>query len=194
MNQQLRRLAFDLGPLFAFFIGNMLGGIYVATGVFMAAALISLGAGYWLERRLSPVPILTAVLVVIFGGLTIYLRNDLFIKIKQTALFSLFGLTLLGGLYFNRLFLKYVLSLGFEMPDSAWRTLTFRYGIFFLCLAVLNEIVWRNFSTDTWVLYKVWAVLPLTLLFSVTQAPFLMRHQIEEPADTPVNPEDSTQA
>jgi intracellular septation protein len=189
MNAQLRRLALDLGPLFVFFLAYQWGGIYVATGVFMAAALISLGLGYWLERKLSPVPIMTAVLVVVFGGLTLYLQNDLFIKIKQTALFTLFGATLLGGLYFNRLFLKYVLSLGFEMPDSAWRTLTLRYGIFFLCLAVANEIVWRNFPTNIWVLYKVWGVLPLTLLFSLTQAPFLMRHQIEETKE-----EEGTQA
>lgn len=180
MNAQLRRFALDLGPLFLFFLAYQWGGIYVATGVFMAAALASIAISYWVERKLSPVPIMTAVLVVVFGGLTLYLQNDLFIKIKQTALFSLFGLTLLGGLYFNRLFLKYVLSLGFEMPDDAWRTLTLRYGIFFLCLAALNEIVWRNFPTDTWVLYKVWGVLPLTLLFSLSQAPFLMKHQIEE--------------
>lgn len=180
MSSQLRRLALDLGPLFLFFLAYQWGGIYVATGVFMAAALVSIGIGYWVERKLSPVPIMTAVLVTVFGGLTLYLHNDIFIKIKQTALFSLFGLTLLGGLYFNHLFLKYVLSLGFEMPDSAWRILTFRYGIFFLCLAVMNEIVWRNFSNDVWVAYKVWGVLPLTLLFSLSQAPFLMRHQIEE--------------
>lgn len=180
MNPQLRRLALDLGPLFVFFIAYRFLGIYAATAVFMVAVLVALALDYYLERKFSPVPIMTAVLVVIFGGLTLYLQNAVFIKMKPTALYTLFGLTLLGGLYFNRLFLKYLLSLGFEMPDSAWRTLTFRYGIFFLALAAANEIVWRNFSESIWVDFKVWGVMPLILLFSVSQAPFLMRHQ---PAD-----------
>jgi intracellular septation protein len=143
----------------------------------MAAVLVALALDYAIERRFSPVPIMTAVLVVIFGGLTLYLKNAIFIKMKPTALYTLFGLTLLGGLYFNRLFLKYLLSLGFEMPDAAWRTLTFRYGIFFLALAAANEIVWRNFSESVWVDFKVWGVIPLILLFSLSQAPFLLRHE-----------------
>jgi intracellular septation protein len=183
MNPQLRRFALDLGPLFVFFIAYRFFGIYVATGVFMGAVLAALALGYVLERKLSPVPIMTAVLVMIFGGLTLYLQNSVFLKIKPTALYLLFALTLLGGLYFNRLFLKYVLSLGFEMPDSAWRTLTLRYGIFFLAMAGANEIVWRNFSESTWVNFKVWGAIPLILLFSLTQAPFLMRHQSEAEKD-----------
>jgi intracellular septation protein len=177
MSPQLRRLALDLGPLLVFFIAYRFFNIYVATGVFMGTVLLALVLDYALERKLSPVPIMTAVLVVIFGGLTLYLKNDMFIKMKPTALYLLFGLTLLGGLAFNRLFLKYLLSLGFEMPDGAWRTLTLRYGIFFLALAAANEIVWRSFPTDIWVDFKVWGVVPLVLLFSLTQAPFLMRHQ-----------------
>jgi intracellular septation protein len=184
MNPQLRRFALDLGPLFVFFIAYRFLGIYAATGVFMGAVLIALVLDYVFERKLSPVPIMTAVLVMIFGGLTLYLKNDIFIKMKPTALYSLFGLTLLGGLYFNRLFLKYLLSLGFEMPDSAWRTLTLRYGIFFLAMACANEIIWRNFPTDIWVDFKVWGAIPLILLFSLTQAPFLMRHQSEAEKNT----------
>lgn len=180
MNAQLRRLALDLGPLFIFFIAYRFSDIYVATGVFMAAVLAALALDYALERKLSPVPIMTAVLVVIFGGLTLYLKNAIFIKMKPTALYALFGLTLLGGLYFNRLFLKYLLSLGFEMPESAWRALTLRYGIFFLALAAANEIVWRTFSEAIWVDFKVWGVMPLILLFSLSQAPFLLRHQRDE--------------
>jgi len=180
MTPQLRRFALDLGPLFVFFIAYRFLGIYSATAVFMVAVLIALALDYVFERKFSPVPIMTAVLVMIFGGLTLYLQNDIFIKMKPTALYSLFGLTLLGGLYFNRLFLKYLLSLGFDMPDGAWRTLTLRYGIFFLVMACANEIVWRNFPTDIWVDFKVWGAIPLIFLFSITQAPFLMRHQIEE--------------
>jgi intracellular septation protein len=179
MNPQFRRLALDLGPLFVFFIAYRFFDIYVATGVFMVAVLVALALDYLLEGKLSPVPIMTAILVLIMGGLTLYLKNDVFIKMKPTALYLLFGLLLLGGMAFNRLFLKYLLSLGFEMPDTAWRRLTLRYGIFFLALAVANEIIWRNFPTDVWVNFKVWGVMPLILLFSVTQAPFLMKHQIE---------------
>ncbi len=177
MTKQLRRFALDLGPLFVFFIAYRFVGIYAATGVFMVAVLVALVLDYVFERKLSPVPIMTAILVVIFGGLTLYLKNALFIKIKPTALYLLFGLTLLGGLYFNRLFLKYVLSIGFELPESAWRTLTLRYGIFFLVLAAANEVVWRNFSETFWVDYKVWGVMPIILLFSVSQAPLLLKHQ-----------------
>ena len=180
MTPQIRRLAPDLGPLFVFLLAYKFVGIFAATGVLMAAVLIALALDYYFERKLSPVPIMTAVLVLLMGGLTLYLKDETFIKMKPTALYLMFGLTLLGGLYFNRPFLKYLLSTGFELPDSAWRALTLRYGIFFLALAVLNEIVWRNFSTDIWVNFKVWGVIPLILLFSLTQAPFLMRHQIEE--------------
>jgi intracellular septation protein len=185
MNPQLRRLALDLGPLFIFFVAYRFLGIYGATGVFMAAVLVALALDYIIERKLSPVPIMTAVLVIIFGGLTLYLQNAIFIKMKPTALYTLFGLTLLGGLAFNRLFLKYLLSLGFEMPDASWRTLTLRYGIFFLVLAVANEIIWRNFSEAIWVDFKVWGVMPLILLFSVSQVPFLMKHQDEEKKPDP---------
>jgi intracellular septation protein len=180
MNPQLRRLALDLGPLFVFFVAYRFLGIYAATGVFMGAVLVALALDYIIERKLSPVPIMTAVLVMIFGGLTLYLQNAIFIKMKPTALYLLFGLTLLGGLYFNRLFLKYLLSLGFEMPEASWRKLTLRYGIFFLALAAVNEIVWRNFSEALWVDFKVWGVMPLILLFSLLQVPFLMKHQDEE--------------
>ena len=139
MNPQLRRLALDLGPLFVFFVAYRFLGIYAATGVFMGAVLVALALDYVIERKFSPVPIMTAVLVMIFGGLTLYLKNAIFIKMKPTALYTLFGLTLLGGLVFNRLFIKYALAFEFELPESAWRTLTWRWGIFFLALAVAER-------------------------------------------------------
>jgi len=188
MNPQLRRLALDLGPLFVFFIAYRFFDIYVATGVFMVAVLVALALDYLIERKFSPVPIMTAVLVLVMGGLTLYSKNTVFIKMKPTVLYAIFGLTLLGGMAVNRLFLKYLLSLGFEMPDTAWRALTFRYGIFFLALAAANEIVWRNFPEHIWVDFKVWGVLPLILLFSLTQAPFLMRHQTEHEKKTGEGP------
>ena len=179
MNAQFRRLVLDLGPLIVFFAGFKYLGIFGATAAFMAAVLISLGIGFALEKRLSPMPLFTAVLVVIFGGLTLYLKNDMFIKMKPTVLYAFFGATLIGGLWFKRLFIKYVFAQAFELDETGWRQLTWRWGSFFLVLAVLNEAVWRNASTATWVSFKVWGIIPLIFLFALAQTPFVMKHHIE---------------
>jgi intracellular septation protein len=177
---QWKRTALDLGPLLLFGATFGLFGIYVATGVFMAAACVALALGYMIERRLSPMPIATAILVLIAGGLTLYLKNDTFIKIKPTVLYASFGTVLIGGLAFNRLFIKYLFATTFQLDEDAWRSLTWRFGSFFFALAILNEIVWRNFSTATWVWLKVAGFLPLTLLFALAQVPFLLKHHVEE--------------
>lgn len=179
----LRRLALDLGPLAVFFAAYQFFGIYVATAVFMVAIFLSLGYGYWLERKLSPMAMVTAIIVLIFGGLTLYLHNSLFIKIKPTIIYTIFGLLLLGGLLFNRLFLKYVLEMGFDLTEAGWRQLTLRWGFFFLALATANELVWRNFSESVWVTFKSWGVIPLMILFSLAQAPLITKHNIEEEKD-----------
>jgi intracellular septation protein len=179
----LAKLAMDLGPLLLFFIAFKFAGIFEATAVFMAATLISLGIGYARTRKISPMPLVTAIIVVVFGGLTLYLRNDTFIKMKPTVLYAIFGLLLLGGLAFNRLFIKAVFAQAFELDEVGWRRLTWRWGFFALALAVLNEIIWRNFSTDIWVDFKVWAIIPLILLFTLAQTPLVMKHQIEEPPE-----------
>ena len=178
MNPQLRKLALDLGPLLIFFAAFKYLGIFVATGAFMVAVLVALAIGYALEKKLSPMPIFTAVLVVIFGGLTLYLQNDLFIKMKPSVLYAFFGALLLGGLNFNRLFIKYVFGQAFELDEAGWRKLTIRWGIFFLALAVLNEVVWRLTSTETWVAFKVWGIIPLLFLFALAQTPLVMKHQL----------------
>ena len=149
MNPQLRKLALDMGPLFIFFIAFEFAGIFFATGIFMIAALTSVALGWHFEKKLSPIPMLTAILVLIAGGLTLYLRNDVFIKMKPTVLYGFFGAVLLGGLFFNRLFIKYVFAQAFELDERGWRKLTVRWGLFFLVLAVINETVWRLTSTAT---------------------------------------------
>ncbi|HEY2445877.1 MAG TPA: septation protein A [Rhizomicrobium sp.] len=179
---QLMRIALDLGPLIVFFGAYEYFGIFAATACFMAAVLISLAAGFIRERRLPPMPLFTAVIVLIFGGLTLYLRNDIFIKMKPTVLYALFGLLLLGGLAFNQLLIKYVFSQAFTLSDKGWRGLTWRWAIFFLGLAMLNETVWRNFSTSTWVYFKVWAVIPLIFLFALAQTPLILKHEIRADA------------
>lgn len=180
MNPQLRRLALDLGPLLIFFAAFKYLGIFGATAAFIAAVLIALLLGYLIERRLSPMPLFTAVLVVIFGGLTLYLRNDAFIKMKPTVLYGFFGLVLLGGLAFNRLFIKYVFAQAFELDEPGWKKLTVRWGLFFLCLAAINETVWRATSTATWVTFKVWVIIPLIFLFALAQTPLVIKHQTSQ--------------
>jgi intracellular septation protein len=180
---QWLRLALDLGPLLVFFAAFRFFGIFTATGCFMAGVLLALCIGYFRERRISPMPLITAVLVLVFGALTLYLRNDIFIKMKPTALYTLFSLLLVGGLVCNRLFIRYVFSQAFELDDTGWRVLTWRWAAFFLSLAILNELVWRNFATSTWVSFKVWAIIPLIFLFALAQTPLIFRHQIKTDAE-----------
>lgn len=176
---QWLRLGLDLGPLIVFFGAFRFFGIFMATGCFMAAVLLALCIGYIRERRFSPMPLITAVLVLVFGALTLYLRNDIFIKMKPTVLYLLFSLLLAGGLACNRLLIRYVFSQAFELDDTGWRVLTWRWSAFFLALAVLNEVVWRNFATSVWVSFKVWAIIPLIFLFALAQTPLVFRHQIK---------------
>ena len=176
MNPQIRKLLLDMGPLFLFFAAFQYAGIFVATGIFMVTAVASVALGWHLEKKLSPIPLITAILVLIAGGLTLYLRNDVFIKMKPTVLYVIFGATLLGGLRFNRLFIKYVFAEAFDLTEQGWRGLTWRWGIFFLALAALNEAVWRNTSTAHWVTFKVWGIVSLIFLFALAQTPYLLKH------------------
>jgi intracellular septation protein len=175
----LLKLALDLGPLLVFFAANAMFGIFPATAIFMVTMLIVITIGIVVERKLSPMPLVTGALVLVFGGLTLWLSNDIFIKIKPTILYVMFAGVLLGGLAFSRLFIKLMLGQTLRLPEDAWRTLTWRWALFFIALAILNEIVWRNVSTNTWVAFKVWGVFPLTLIFAMAQTPFIARHQIE---------------
>ena len=176
MNPQLRRLLLDLGPLAVLFAGYHLAGIFVATAAFMVAVGVALVLGWLIERKLSPMPIFTAVVVLIFGGLTLYLKNETYLKMKVTVLYLCFGLILLGGLATGRLFIKYVFSQAFDLTEPGWKTLTLRWGIFCLVLAGLNELVWRNVSTGIWLDFKVFGIAPLIFLFTMAQVPLILRH------------------
>ncbi len=178
LRSPLVKLALDLGPLIVFFVTFRYLGIFGATAAFMVAVLAALALGYLRERKLSPMPLVTAVLVVVFGGLTLYLKNDTFIKMKPTVLYAFTGLLLLGGLAYNRLFIKYVFAQAFELSEEGWRKLTWRWGGFALALAVLNEIIWRTFATAIWVDFKVWGIMPLIFLFALAQTPLVLRHDI----------------
>jgi len=170
------KIALDLGPLVLFFIANSRFGIFTATATFMVAVLAALAASYALTRRLPIMPVVTAIIVLIFGGLTLILHNDTFIKVKPTIIYTLFGAVLLGGLALGKPLLGVVFDSLFHLTAEGWRKLTVRWALFFLVLAVLNEIVWRNTSTNIWVDFKVFGVMPLTLVFGALQYPMLQKY------------------
>ncbi len=170
------KIAVEWGPLIAFFIANARGGIFVATGVFMTATIIALAVAWATTRRVAMVPLVSAIFVALFGALTLWLQDEVFIKVKVTLVNVLFGSILLVGLAFGRQFLKLLLGETLKMDDEGWRKLTLRWGLFFFALAGLNEIVWRTFSTDAWVNFKVFGILPLTLLFALSQVPLMQKH------------------
>jgi intracellular septation protein len=173
------KIALDLGPLILFFFANSRFGIFTATATFMVAVLAALAASYVLTRRLPIMPVVTAIIVLVFGGLTLILHNDTFIKIKPTIIYALFGAVLLGGLAFGKALLGVVFDSLFHLTAEGWRKLTVRWALFFFVLAVLNEIVWRNTSTNIWVDFKVFGVMPLTLIFGALQYPLLQKYAAE---------------
>ncbi|HVS19809.1 MAG TPA: septation protein A [Planctomycetota bacterium] len=169
-----------------FFLLNARAGIYWATGAFMAAIVVSLVVSRVVEQRFPVMPLVTAVFVLVFGGLTLALQDELFIKLKPTIVNTLFGAILLGGLATGRVLLKPVFGAGLALDDAGWRALTLRFGLFFLFLAVLNEVVWRSVSTDAWVSFKVFGLMPLTFVFFLLQTPLLRRHALAtEPGESP---------
>ncbi len=175
----LTKLVIELGPLVIFFIVNGRTDIFVATAVFVAATLIALSVSYALIRRLPIMPLVSGIVIVTFGGLTLALQDEIFIKLKPTIVNTLFGAILLGGLAFGRPLLGYVLDSVFKLDNAGWYKLTFRWGVFFFVLALINEIVWRSFSTDFWVSFKLFGFMPLTLLFALAQVPLIERHSLE---------------
>ena len=188
------KIVLDLGPLLVFFAANSRFGIFVATGAFMAAILIALGIAYGLTRHLPIMPLVTAMVVVVFGTLTLALHDEQFIKVKPTIIYVLFGSALLAGLVFGKSLLGVVFDSVFHLTEEGWRKLTLRWALFFLALAVLNEIVWRTQTTDVWVSFKVFGVVPLTFLFAALQYPLLTKYAAPEPAPAEPAPAKPAQA
>ena len=171
-----QRPLLDLGPLLVFFVANWRFDIYVATGALIAAAALAMLVSWRLDGRVSPMMLFTTVAVLVFGGLTIALRDERFIQIKLTVVYALLGSVLLGGLATGRPLLKPLLGQALALSDEGWRRLSLRFALFFLFLAVLNEVLRRSVSLDTWVSFKVFGVLLLTLVFTLLQAPLIQRH------------------
>ena len=182
------KLVLELGPLALFFIAYSRLGLIGATGVMMVTVVVTLSVSYALLRRLPIMPLVTAIIVVIFGSLTLIFHNETFIKMKPTVLYLLFGGALLGGLAFNRPLLPVLFDGALNVTAEGWRKLTWRWAFFFLALAVLNEIVWRGTAhylpaaeaTDAWVKFKTFGFLPLTLLFALSQAPLIMKYEAKD--------------
>jgi intracellular septation protein len=194
----LRRFLLEIGPLAVFFFtyvgwdyvfppaepvktGALANSLMAATAVLMVAVVVSLALSYKWDKRVPLMPLVTAVMVVIFGGLTIILRDEIFIKMKPTIVNCLFAAALFVGLAFNKSFLHPLLGHSLQLSRHGWRVLTWRWAFFFVFLAILNEIIWRSFSTGFWVSFKAWGMFPLTLLFALAQVPLIQRNAPEAP-------------
>ena len=175
------KLTLDIGPLVLFFAANARFGIFAGTGVFMAAVVTALLVTYAMTRHWPIMPVVSAVIVLVFGGLTLVLHDDTFIKLKPTIIYALFGATLVGGYVLDKPLLAIVFDSMFHITPEGWRKLTLRWAVFFFALAVLNEVVWRTQSTTFWVNFKLFGFVPLTFVFAALQYKLLMRYA-DEPA------------
>jgi intracellular septation protein len=202
MNPALK-FALEMGPLLVFFFGTFRGEwlisvfpvlgalgkpLFIATALFMVATVISLAISWLLTRTIPLMPLVSGVVVLVFGALSIWLQNDTFIKMKPTIVYTLFAVVLLGGLAFGRPLLGYVFDSAFHLDAEGWRKLTFRWGLFFLFSALVNEIVWRGLAAiyppeqadEYWAAFKLFGFTALTFLFVLSQMPLIMRHSLEE--------------
>ena len=185
------KLAVDMGPLLVFFATFFVAKSFtedetqplvVATGLFVVATAIALSVSYAIERRIQTMPLITGLVVLVMGGLTVYLKDERFIKHKPTVVSTLMGSTLLVGLATGRSLIKPLMGSALELDDEGWRKMTLRWGLFFLMIAGLNEVVWRSTSTAVWLNFKLFGILGLTFLFMFLQQPLIKRHSTEPPA------------
>src|SRR5690348_2464843 len=175
----LFKVATELGPLLVFFVANARFNLFVATGAFMVAIVAAILASYWVTRHVPIMALVTAIIVLVFGTLTLVLHDETFIKLKPTIIYALFAAVLGGGLLFGRSFIAILFDQVFNLTPQGWRILTLRWALFFAAMAVLNEVIWRTQSTDFWVNFKVFGVTPLTMIFAFTQMPLVKRYHIE---------------
>ena len=176
----MMRLATDLGPLIVFFAANAWGGIFAATLAFMIAITVAIIVSLIKYRHISPLLWFSGVMVLVLGGITIWLHDETFIKIKPTIYYTFVAALLAFGLYTGRNLLKMVLGSAYPgLSERGWQLLTRNWAVFFLVMAAVNELVWRNSSTDFWVGFKLWGALPATLLFAMANIPMLMRHGLQ---------------
>ncbi|UVO53827.1 septation protein IspZ [Sphingomonas sp. SUN039] len=179
-------LLLDYGPLIAFFIGYKIWGVFAGTGVFMAAMIVALVVSKWKLGRIAPMLWISAILIIGFGALTIWFHDPSFIQKKPTIIYAGLGVLLLGGAMLGKPLLKYVLEAGFEgLHQRAWLVLSRNWGLFFFAMAVLNEILVRQLSFDTWLSVKVWALIPLSMAFGIAHVPYMMKNGLGGEAEVP---------
>lgn len=175
---KINQTVLDIGPLIAFLAVYFLTGknMMLAIPVIMITTSIALIIGYLQDQKIRVMPVITLVMVLVFGGLALYFNDPWFFMVKPTIIYALFAAALVGGLWFGQYFLKVVFEGAFEMPDAIWGKLTWRWTAFFVFLAGLNEFVWRTFGEAVWVNVKVMGFLPLTLLFAMANMPLMMKY------------------
>ncbi len=178
--KSIYKLLIDIGPLAVFFIFYSRNGLQASILPFMIATIIAVLFSYILEKKIPIMPTVGATIVLLFGGLTIYFDNEVFFKMKPTIINFLFAVILYGGILINKPLLKYLLGAALKLEETGWKILTQRWIGFFIALAILNEIVWRTQSTDMWVNFKVFGILPITFIFTMTQFPLIKKYQIED--------------
>ena len=178
--KNITKLLIDIGPLAVFFVFYIRGDLISAIIPFMIATIIAVLLSYILEKKIPIMPTVGGVIILVFGGLTIYFDNEVFFKMKPTIINLLFAGILFGGITLNKPLLKYLLGGALKLKDEGWSILTKRWIGFFIALAILNEIVWRTQSTDLWVNFKVFGILPITFIFTLTQFPIIKKFQIED--------------
>jgi intracellular septation protein len=178
LQMQWIKLGLDIGPLGVFFFVYSQWGIFSATAAFMVCVALALAASFILFRKVALMPLITGAFVMVFGGLTLYLQDDTFIKIKPTIVNLVFAWFLAARLAVGKPILKTMLGEVIQMEDEGWRKLTVRWACFFVALACLNEAVWRNFSRDFWIAFKTFGVMPLTFMFMMAQVGLLQKYQI----------------
>jgi intracellular septation protein len=178
--KSIYKLLIDIGPLAVFFIFYTRSGLQASILPLMIATVIAVLFSYILEKKIPIMPTVGAGIVLIFGGLTIYFDNEVFIKMKPTIINLVFAVILYGGMLIRKPLLKILLGAALKLEEEGWRILTYRWIGFFIALAILNEIVWRTQSTDIWVNFKVFAILPITFIFTMTQFPLIKKYQIDD--------------
>ena len=176
----ISKILVDIGPLAIFFIFYTRGNLQSAILPFMIATIIAVIIWYIVEKKIPIMPTVGATIILVFGGLTLYFDNDIFFKMKPTIINILFACILFVGNLMNRPLLKLLLGEALKLQDQGWNILTKRWISFFIALAILNEIIWRTQSTDVWVNFKVFGILPLTFIFTLTQFPVIKKFQIED--------------
>lgn len=174
------RFTLDMGPLLVFFIAYKFHGMMAATAALIVFTCISLAITYALEKRISPMPLISGIAVSVMGGISLWLNDPYFIKIKPTLVNLLFAALLLGGLAFRKPTLKYVLESAVQLKDEGWIILTRRWGLFFIFLAGLNEFIWRTYSEEFWVNFKVFGMFTLTMAFMLAQIPLMQKYIVIE--------------